>query len=292
MRTVTFRSVLHGTARMAGLDPATGELSPETAARLGEFISSRLREAWEFDFFAETMLLEQRAFRDEWDAAATYAVGKEVYYAVDGLYYECLVENAGEIPATATSFWALVETLDPYIEYAQPGKTPIGHVACVSVRNPRTSRNALRLNFSFSEKGVQVLDPLRPALVWIEFRRQAPEFTAEEWDSGTNYATGDVRYLPETGECYRALQAGTNQNPATQTDYWVKVDFPFVFSKYVKQAAYADWLDQDGQPEKAVAVRGEQANPTPGTAWFELMRLQDVEMGQQGQFGKVSVEAY
>lgn len=39
------------------------------------------------------------------------------------------------------------------------------------------------------------------------------------WSSGANYATNDVVSL--SGSSYLAIQASTNQNPATQTAYWL-----------------------------------------------------------------------
>lgn len=39
------------------------------------------------------------------------------------------------------------------------------------------------------------------------------------WSSGANYAVNDVVSL--NGSSYLAIQAGTNQNPATQTAYWL-----------------------------------------------------------------------
>lgn len=39
------------------------------------------------------------------------------------------------------------------------------------------------------------------------------------WSSGANYAVNDVVSL--SGSSYLAIQAGTNQNPATQTAYWL-----------------------------------------------------------------------
>jgi len=60
MRTVTFKSLLHGVARQNGLDPESGDLTPELAQTYAEFIQARLREAWEWAWWPELTVCEVR----------------------------------------------------------------------------------------------------------------------------------------------------------------------------------------------------------------------------------------
>lgn len=52
-----------------------------------------------------------------------------------------------------------------------------------------------------------------------------PDAAAGEvaWNSGTAYTTGQEVVLTSTHRRYRALQNGTNQNPATQAAYWLDI---------------------------------------------------------------------
>jgi hypothetical protein len=59
-------------------------------------------------------------------------------------------------------------------------------------------------------------------LDWIAFlRRWGYTFKGiRTWSSSVTYAAGDIVWYSSNGYCYIASQAGTNQNPSTETDYW------------------------------------------------------------------------
>ncbi len=116
MRTVTFQSVLAGTAAKLGLDPLR-DLNAARAASLAEYINTRLVEAWKFEFWPEWTVSEQRYFRDLYDATANVAATDERVFLADGNYYQALrVQTpAAQAPATLTgavyvensAYWAL-----------------------------------------------------------------------------------------------------------------------------------------------------------------------------------------
>ena len=118
MRTVTFKSVLHGSARLLGLNP--DRLDTIKAAQLVEYINQHVRFAWQWDWWPEWTLLETRYYRAAWVSGTTYGAPsatttEEIFYFPAGKYYQSLVAgNLGNVPATLSgseyvensSFWA------------------------------------------------------------------------------------------------------------------------------------------------------------------------------------------
>jgi hypothetical protein len=101
MRTVTYQSVLEGTLRMAGEDPTTALLSDKL--RFSEFLASALGECHEYWRWPELVALEQRWFRETFDAYPTaIPAGVEVYYPPAEKYYRCIRATGGVPPATLT----------------------------------------------------------------------------------------------------------------------------------------------------------------------------------------------
>lgn len=60
MRTVTFRSVLHGVAKLMGIDPAEGDYTDSFVAAVAESVNLRVREGWEWTYWPEWTLTEER----------------------------------------------------------------------------------------------------------------------------------------------------------------------------------------------------------------------------------------
>lgn len=61
MRSISFQRVLYAIARYSGLDPASGDLSPELALAYTDFINERLREGREHAWWPELLNCEARA---------------------------------------------------------------------------------------------------------------------------------------------------------------------------------------------------------------------------------------
>lgn len=179
-------------------------------------------------------------------------------------------------PSLLTCEQRTVATADSvdYVPLTATGKTDIGHVNTVSERNPRASTYPGYLEHSVRDIGI-VLGDISGASVYVEFRGECPQFTRTAWSAETTYAADDVVYVAATGECYKALQASTNKAPATETDYWVQLEFPWMFFAYVRAAAYADYLEEHEDAELAVRARA--------TADDVLSDLEDVQTAQQGQ---------
>lgn len=251
MRTVTFKSVLHGVAIRMGLEPDVNFTNNQALA-FTEFINEYAQEGIEKFDWPEWCTIEERFYRADYSALTAYSVGDQVYYPTTDAYYECIATSTGNAP-TNTTYWEEASSdLDRYIDYDQTGETAIGEVFAVYQDNPFTTRSPVPVNYALSDNGIQI-DMDAPTSVFVKFRKRPPVFTSTAWNSATSYAVGDLVYYSTTGECYISIQAGSNKNPSSQASYWTKVDFPYFLQNFVKIAAYAAALKEDGQQEKAVA---------------------------------------
>lgn len=228
VRNVTFQSVLDGTAARIGLDP-TQTLSASTVAALTEYINTRVRFAWEAYKWPDMSAVERRRFRVTWNATDTYVTGEEVYYAVNGLYYRAKSSVSANTLPTVTASWDPVTSVTDFVrslDYDQPytltstkasvvNATPIGEVLYVYAVDPRVVRYAERVNFWVTDAGAIVgstqFSALTPNEVFVEFTLRPTSYTTSSGSS----------------------------------------TMPRVISEYVKFAAAADALREDGQFDKA-----------------------------------------
>lgn len=244
MRRVSFQSVLHGAARLAGLEPAR-DLREPLLSTLLEHINQRVGEGWRWDFWPEWTLTESRT----------------------------------RLGAEATGY---------YFPLEEAGKTTIETVKGERVfrRNPKVyPRNPWSVDFSIIDTGILV--PSAPETIYVMFRPGPPQFATTVWNPATAYVAGDLRYYSNAttaGETYRALQAGTNKNPITETAYWVRVDFPEAIAGYVKRAAASDHKRSQGQDERA----GQMLD----MAELELRDALDRALESQGQYERAGVLSY
>jgi hypothetical protein len=248
MRTVTFRSVLHGVATRLGLEP-TANLERPQAQALAEYIQNKLEESWELIPWPEWTYAEERQFRNDYNAATSYVVGNEVYYETENKYYICILNSLGNLP-TDTTYWEEATELDRYIARDQSWETrDIGMVWEVYQDDPKEFSRPRKVEWWISTNGIQITTSAL-AKVWVWFGTHPPQFTANEWSSSTTYAIGDVVYYPSTGQCYMAVQAGSDHLPTLST-YWELQRFPYILAKHVKEAAYARALTEDEAFDKA-----------------------------------------
>jgi hypothetical protein len=184
--------------------------------------------------------------------------------------------------ATTIETRTVETTAGNFVGLDQTGQTAIGEVRRVWRRDPRSSTAPDALGFWMGEHGLQ-LGTDAPATVVVEFRKRPPEFSSTVWDTAATYAAGDLAYVAATGQCYLALQGGAAKNPVTETASWAVVEFPYVLANFVKRAAYADALLDDGQDDKA--ARNEE------NAYRLLWDAADIAEPQQGQYSRATVAA-
>lgn len=110
MRTVDYNQIVQPLAELYGSEYA--ELDAEMQLRFKNFISRRLREAWEDAHWPDLMRLEKRRYAPVYLDSVTYAAGSFVYYPPSKAYYQCLIAGQGNAPADAnnevqSAYWAL-----------------------------------------------------------------------------------------------------------------------------------------------------------------------------------------
>lgn len=233
VRNVTFQSVVDGVASRIGLDP-TQTLSASTVAAITEYINTRVRFAWELYKWPDMSAIEKRRFRVTWNATDTYASGTEVYYAVNGLYYRAKSSVSANVVPTTTASWDPVTALTDFvrnIDYDQnftltstlaspTPATAIGEILYVYAADPRITRYAERVNFFVYDGGAVIgqtqFSATSPNEVFVEFTTRPSTYTTS---SGTS-------------------------------------NLPRCISEYVKFAASADALREDGQFDKAAFMDG------------------------------------
>lgn len=218
----------------------------------------------------------------DWAASTAYAVEAVVRNTSDGRFYACHTAHTSSSTFDATKF-GILTPFEAYVALDQTGQTPIGEVLRVTRNDPRVNRRFPGLlAHVLSDKGI-VPGPGAPVRVFVEFRRRVPRFTMTAWNSGTAYAVGDLVYSATTGECYEAIQAGTNQ-VVTLAAYWRKQDMPYVLKDYVIRGAFGDALRPEGKHN--------EADRQDGKALEFLLQAHDAAFAGQGQFDTAAVQTY
>lgn len=278
LRTVPWKTVYERAVNLCGLVPA--QVTVQDFAYLQEAIDQRTQSAWEHHWWPELMRVQERFYRDAFDAGTTYATGAEVYWPDTDSYYRRL--SAGNtVPPSDPLTWELLAELDAYILLEQAGRDAIGEVRQVTRRNPRLELDAGVIPFELSENGVQLVDEA-PKSVYVDFRVPPERYLGADFDVTVIYAGGERVYSPERGDFFDLIAAGLGStidldDPAEAT----RVAYPRIFESFVSRAVYADWLANEGQVDKA---RGELER-----AMAFLDREVDKLAGQQRQTQRYSV---
>ena len=111
MRSIPYTDILQKAAEASGRIYA--DLSREEAGLAKGFIGTRLKQIWEKWPWPDLMLVEERKFRPEWDAAKTYAAAEEAYFTPGRKYFQSLrAANTNHAPQTGvplvenSAWWA------------------------------------------------------------------------------------------------------------------------------------------------------------------------------------------
>jgi len=107
MRTVPFQQVLHGTARLLGLNPSR-DLNTERAGSLTAYLNLALPPAWKFDWWPEALEVEPRRFHPDYTAGEFITAGDFRFHIGSDAYYLALQDQpaATQAPATlSASVW-------------------------------------------------------------------------------------------------------------------------------------------------------------------------------------------
>ncbi len=247
MREVNFaRDVIHGMAAILGID-AELDLMRDHARLWCASVNSKVRHGWGFWPWPEFQVTEERAFRQIWHTDVDYQAGQaensEVYYIPTGLYYRAIGNPpVGNLPTNDSDpvYWEAIAAadLDRHLAYEQYGKQDIDRVISIDSETPRTASSGIRWNIAPSGYGIDLGTEAGPTF-WVTYVPRAPEFTTSTYDSTRLYARGDLVLDLTTGDCYRALRPGSG-HAIDQASYWLRQQFPYVLSEYVKYAASSE----------------------------------------------------
>ena len=119
-----------------------------------------------------------------WDSTVTYAVGGKALYQEDLRVYQRIVAGTGELPTDATK-WGIVNVFDQYVDPIADGYTAIGRVRAVWNRNPRVWRGAARVEWSLTDRGIEVETNL--PTVWVEFLERPHRFNGDAYSASAAY---------------------------------------------------------------------------------------------------------
>ena len=284
MRKVKYEDVLRGAAESTGRIYDT--LSNDEFALFRGFISRRLREAWESEYWPELMLTESRRYgTGTWNAlgssAGTYSTDEIVYH--NSNYYQASeATSSGEVPGVSSK-WTLITDFHHFIGYEQPRQTKLGQMYRIVNKDSRINNNWIEYDFTLSSSGVTLING--PDLPYIEFRKRAPELTGSDWDTAATYAVDGQAYY--SGDFWNALtvrDASTAAPTISDTTNWEKVDIPYIFKPYLEKAAASDMLLLDEKPDLAMAQQ---------TMAREALDIEAIKLyRQQGQTSRIRVRTY
>jgi hypothetical protein len=254
MDRVPFNSVLREAAGLAGF--TLEQLTATAKTQLRTFINRQAASAWEHAWWNQLMHAEERFYRPAYDASTTYAEDDEVYYATTGLYYRATAAGSAHVP-TDTNYWEEITDLTAYIELEQDGEEPIGTVRLISQDDPSEVADPRPLRFRLIASRIYVLGDPVPDSVYVWFRESVPSWLGDDFDAAVTYEADEIVYFEGTtadfvGDFWKCT-VGTlaGESPESAPTKWERVEFPAWLQIPVAQAAYADWLRQDGNPEAA-----------------------------------------
>jgi hypothetical protein len=276
---ITTQRCLYDVARRIGLVPegSNANLDPDKAYELLGFLDDRLREAWELYDWLETTVVEQRAYRPDFDESVCYSAGDIVWDPCTQAYYQALATTIGG-PLSNTAIWQAnpPAVVPRWIPWWQDGKTPVGTCFGTWTKNPFEDPNAIRVQFKTSQRGIE-MSACNLASVWVVFRIPYPGIGRVEWDPIVTYnETDPVLDGPDTYICKADGTIG--HQPSLSPDYWSRFRIPYCMSRYAIQAAFSDSLIVEGQNEKAPAELNK--------AYGYLQMAYDQQELQQGQLEK------
>ena len=284
MRTVKFQDALRGAAESTGRIYDT--ISNDEFALLRGFISRRLREAWESEYWPELMRIESRRYGSgTWDAlgssAGTYSTDEIVYHS-SSYYQASEATSSGEVPGVSSK-WTLITDFHHFIEYEQPRQTKLGQLYRILSKDSRINHNWIEYDFTLSSNGVTLING--PDLPYIEFRKRAPELTGSDWDTAAVYVVDDQVYY--SGDFWNALtvrDASTAAPTTSDTTNWEIQAIPYIFKPYLEKAAASDMLLLDEKPDLAMAQQ---------TMAREALDIEAIKLyRQQGQTSRIKVRTY
>lgn len=252
MRTFPLKALYEAIVRMRGLDPATAGMTTAEKGVIAELVNDRLREAWGYAFWPETLVVEQRTYRAAWRSGANYEAGAEVFH--EDAYWVASQTSVNQEPAEGSAYWTASgasgeRTMRCSIAYEQVDETVIWRadaLACVFASDPRLTPELKPVRpVTLLADEIVVLASPAPMKPFVRFQAPPPEVTLTEWDAGVTYAIGDLAYRASTGHSYKALAATTNETPEGFPAVWEAVGIPDFLRTFLKHAVRSDQMEEE-----------------------------------------------
>jgi len=225
MRTTNFSQVFFEAIQYSGND--RHNITDETFAQFRDFISARLREAWEQDEWLDVCRLTQ--------FTATTDANNVVSFT--------LPADAGEVLA--------VYNLNPQVS------TRAREIGYEVYEDGTQIKIILRSNLV--ESGWYTYRKKCPVLTGELYDDTKVYYQGAQvyFDSGSNTGT----YLPISGQphygnFYTALTVSVSagNSPHTHPANWQKIEIPYIFGNYLSWGAAANWLVSEGQLQEAAGL--------------------------------------
>jgi hypothetical protein len=194
------------------------------------------------------------------DPNAQFQQGDHVLDAATGDVYYCKVNGAFYGDIGNDQFFFPLPDWSPAFPLEDTFQRPMEEVFNVASIRP-TELSEWRLDFALVEDAVRVEGD--PGSSWFRYRMRCPVLQGEPWDAEASYLVGDQVYFtfPDnsgTGDFYDCIAAaGEGQSPEDSPLSWRRVEIPYVFTNYLSWATHADWLELDGQADKAAGANAQ-----------------------------------
>jgi hypothetical protein len=231
-------------------------------------------------------------------ASTTLRVG--VSNSASVLQYVGNVDSGADIWGvclTPTSNLGLNNSLLPF---EQTGFDPIGTVLEVWWQSPVGFLYPVKAGYQITRAGIQFINsgpycfypywgfPVPalgnatgtsiPNIAFLNYRKQVAELSGDDYDASSTYAVGDQVLFDDSegiSDYYKCVAATTaGQSPEGAPTYWEVIPIPAVLFIHAVYSSYANWLLQDGQVEKSLAM--------DSRAQLELDKQSDVQERQMG----------
>lgn len=230
---------------------------------------------WKTDY-SQWIEVQPQLSGDDWVTGKALVAGDIRRNPADGKFYGCHTAHTTGGSFDATKFGVLIRWR-PALGYQQTGYVDIDSVEGVYDDDPELDPDAVSYPFTLTSDILVLGDLVRP---WIKFRRRIPSWSGVVHTTDEAYVAGDQVYFGS--DFYRA-KVNTSNLPSNTTD-WEKLEFPYVLRSSVPRAAYAGWLDSEGQQDKSSRNQ------------LKADRLNDAEIeeieSRQGQSRRLKTRSY
>lgn len=249
MRTTDFSTILFEAIQFSGNDRSV--ITPRGFSQFRDFISARLRFAWESFDWPDLVRLQELTLNEN-DGDVTASLPAEA-----GHILNVYLSNPLKSTKTLSIPYRLFDYGNGVILNFPTDPTE----AWAEYRlRPPALNGDLYSSTQFYSTGVQVY-----------------------FDSGSSTGTFQPQPgKPHYGNFYTCLSnTNAGESPTTHPAKWSKVEIPYAFSNYLARAAYSDWLRSEMQADVAQVAEQE--------AESLLVQLIDQVTRQQRQNGRINV---